>query len=292
MRENFKYGSVRGMRYLTYKKYGGSDMSTRQQRFKLAVQDIIDGILSWRIWLLLGWQDIRLRYRRSQLGPFWLTLSMAVTVYSMGFLYGHLFKMDLQQYFPFLAAGMLIWALVATSVNESTNAFIEGAGYLKQMKLPYITFILRVMVRNIIIFAHNILAIVPIIIYCHISFGWHTLAIVWGVFIIAVNGTVYGMILAMLGARFRDIAQVIQSVIQVIFFLTPVMWMPKLLPAKYLFVMDFNPFAQFIELVRVPLMGAWPSFHTITFTLGLTIFGLIAMILLFARVRHRIIYWL
>jgi ABC-type polysaccharide/polyol phosphate export permease len=100
------------------------------------------------------------------------------------------------------------------------------------------------------------------------------------------------MILAMLGARFRDIAQVIQSVIQVIFFLTPVMWMPKLLPEKYFFVMKFNPFAQFIDLVREPLMGAWPTFYTNAFVLGLTVFGIAIMLLLFMRVRHRIIYWL
>lgn len=263
-----------------------------KQRFKLALQDIADGIMSWRIWFLLGSQDIRLRYRRSMLGPFWLTLSMAITVYSMGFLYGHLFKMDLQQYFPFLAAGMLIWTLISTTVNESTNAFMEAAGYLKQMKLPYIAFILRVVTRNIITFAHNIIAIIPIMFYCHISFGWHTFAIIWGVMIVAVNGVVYGMILALLGSRFRDIEKVIQSVIQVIFFLTPVMWMPKLLPEKYYFVMKFNPFAQFIDLIREPLMGFWPSLYTNVFVLGITIIGLVLMMFLFTKVRHRIIYWL
>lgn len=263
-----------------------------KRKFKLALQDIIDGVLNWRIWLLLGWQDIRLRYRRSQLGPFWLTLSMAVTVYSMGFLYGHLFKMNLQQYFPFLASGMLIWALISTTINESTNAFIEAMGYLKQMKMPYIIFILRVVTRNIIVFAHNILAVVPIMIYCHVSFGWHTLAIFWGMLIIAINGVIFGMILAMLGARFRDIAQVITNVVQVVFFLTPVMWMPKLLPEKYYFLIKINPLAQFIDLIRAPLMGTWPALYTSAFTLGLTIFGMIIMLFLFTRVRHRIIYWL
>lgn len=257
--------------------------------FKLAVQDLIAGIKAWRIWGLLAWQDIRLRYRRSQLGPFWITLSMAVTIYSMGFLYGHLFKLDLHYYFPYLAAGMLTWALISTTINEGTNAFIEATGYLRQTKLPYIVFVLRVVVRNLIIFAHNIIAIIPIIIFCNVPFGLPTFGIIIGIIIIALNGTVYGVILGMLGARYRDIAQVIVSLMQVIFFLTPIMWIPT---AKMYFVVKINPFAQYIDLIRSPLMGVWPSSYAYLVTTGLTLFGLVLMLLMFSRSRHRIVYWL
>src|SRR5436190_24289563 len=79
---------------------------------QLAWEDLTVGTKKWRIWLTLAYQDIKLRYRRSVLGPFWLTISMAVTVYSMGFLYAHLFHTDLQQYYPFLVAGMLCWTMI------------------------------------------------------------------------------------------------------------------------------------------------------------------------------------
>src|SRR5438477_7497650 len=98
----------------------------------LAISDIKDGLRGWRIWLLLSWQDIRLRYRRSSLGPFWITLSMAISIYTMGFLYGHLFKADLRNYYPFLAAGMLTWNLIYILIVDGTNAFIEAEDYLKQ----------------------------------------------------------------------------------------------------------------------------------------------------------------
>ena len=97
-------------------------------RFALALQDITQGLLSSRIWLLLAWQDIRLRYRRSILGPFWITISMAISIYSMGFLYGNLFKMDLQQYFPFLATGLLTWTFINTVISDSTNVLIDASG--------------------------------------------------------------------------------------------------------------------------------------------------------------------
>lgn len=261
-------------------------------KFKLALRDIYSGISTWRTWLLLGWQDIRLRYRRSQLGPFWITISMAITTYSMGFLYGHLFKMDLQNYFPFLAAGLLVWALISTVINESTGAFIEAAGYLKQVKLSPIIFVLRIVTRNVIIFAHNILPIIPLIIYFHVPLGWHTLLFLPGLLIISINGLVFGTILSILGARFRDINQIIVSVVQVIFFLTPVMWPTRQLPDKYLFVVKFNPFAQFIEIVRAPLIGEHLTLYPYMVVGTITVIGIGFMLGLYSKIRHRIIYWL
>src|SRR5438876_107693 len=94
----------------------------------LALQDFKNGLSSVNIWLMLAYQDIKLRYRRSILGPFWITISMAITVYTMGFLYGHLFHMDLQLYYPHLVSGMLAWALIASSITELTDAFSTADG--------------------------------------------------------------------------------------------------------------------------------------------------------------------
>src|SRR5579872_2401511 len=131
--------------------------SFRNKSRRLAFKDILDGLSKWRVWLMLAYQDIKLRYRRSILGPFWITLSMAITVYSMGFLYGHLFRSNLQEYYPFLVAGMLAWGLLATTITDLTDTFIFYEGLIKQIKLPYILYIHRTVARNIIIFFHNIL---------------------------------------------------------------------------------------------------------------------------------------
>src|SRR5437867_3632294 len=81
---------------------------------KLAFNDIKDGIRSWRVWLLLAYHDIKVRYLRSILGPFWITISMGITVYSMGYLYAHLFHTDMQYYYPYLVASMLTWTLISS----------------------------------------------------------------------------------------------------------------------------------------------------------------------------------
>jgi lipopolysaccharide transport system permease protein len=265
---------------------------TKKDKLNLVWQDLSGIVDNWSIWSLLSWQDIRLRYRRSYLGPFWLTISMAITIYSIGFLYAYLFKVDVETYFPHLACGLLSWTLIVNIINESTNCFIDAVGYLRQIKLPYVIFIMRVVVRNVIIFCHNIVAIIPVIIFCPVNIGWWLIALPFGLFIIVVNGVVYGIVLAMLGARFRDINQIVTSFMQVVFFITPVMWMEQVLPTHYQFMVKFNPFGHFINLIRAPLLGTWPGSYCYLTTLSIGVIGIILMLLIYYRGRHRIIYWL
>lgn len=261
-------------------------------QYTLALNDITKGLASWRIWLLLSWQDIKLRYRRSQLGPFWITISMAITIYTMGFLYGELFKMKLNVYFPYLSAGMLVWAMISTIVNESTASFIEGEAYIKQISMPYSIYIMRVVSRNFIIFLHNVVVLVPIMIYYSVNVGPQLGYVLLGLVIILTNGFIFGMLFAMLGARYRDIAVIIQNLIQVAFFLTPIMWMGTLLPEKYKWAITVNPFAQFIAVLREPLTGHAPSLYTLGFNLCFIVIGIFLVFFVFQKMRSRIVYWI
>lgn len=261
---------------------------------QLAWADLRDGIVGWRIWLMLAYQDIKLRYRRSVLGPFWITISMGITVYSMGYLYAHLFHSDLQTYYPFLVAGFLGWSLISSIVLELTEGFTGADNYIKQIKLPYSLYIHRLTARNIIIFLHNILVIVPILViyHEHAKVNLHTLLVIPGLMIIYINGIAFGLILAMIGARFRDVSQIIKSLVQVVFFVTPVMWGPEILGEKNRFIIDLNPFYAFIELIRAPLLGNVPTLKNITVVMIATVIGICVSYWIFSRYRARIVYWL
>lgn len=261
---------------------------------RLAYLDLKEGLTAWRVWLMLAYQDIQLRYRRSILGPFWITLSMAITVYSMGFLYGHLFHIELQQYYPFLVSGMLTWTLISSIITELTDTFIIADSLIKQIKLPYSLYIHRVIARNLLIFFHNLLVMVPIFIIfpqgTHIN--QNSLFLLLGLIVIYLNAFIFGLILAMIGARYRDISQIIRSLMQVIFFITPIMWAPLILPAHDQIFVFLNPFYSFVELIRAPLIGLAPTWFNIGVTLAITLIGTLVCASMFARYRARIIYWL
>ena len=259
-----------------------------------AIRDFTDGLKQWRIWLLLAYQDIQLRYRRSVIGPFWLTLSMAILVYSMGYLYAHLFHQNLTTYYPFLVTGMLSWTLISTIIMEISDGLIVAEGLIKNIKLSYFLHMHRIAMRNIIIFFHNILVLIPIfLIYSdNIKISRFSLLMFYGLALIYFNTLTFGMIVSMIGARYRDFSQVVKSLLQVIFFVTPIMWNPSVLGDKFKFIVIANPIYAFVEILRAPLLGTLPSGQCILMSFIMTLMGLVICFLFFSKYRSRIIFWL
>ena len=190
----------------------------------LAFKDIKDGVGSVYIWGVLGWQDIKQRYRRSLIGPFWLTISTGAMIGGMGPLYGRLFNLDISTYFPYLAISFILWMFISGLINDACVAFIAAEGHIKQIKLPLTVHILRMVWKNLIVFAHNLVIIFAVLLIWPPTIGWHVLTVPWGVLAIAINGVWLGILLGLLCARFRDIPQIVSSLLQIVFFLTPVIW--------------------------------------------------------------------
>lgn len=262
------------------------------QHLKLARTDFIVSLKSWRMWLLLGMNDIRQRYRRSRLGQFWITMAMATTIGSLGVLYAYLFKVPLAQYLPYLGASFVIWSLISTIVLDACTVFIGAEGYLRQVPLPKSVFVHRMLVRNLVIFFHNVIILPPLFLIFHVPIGWTFPLAFAGVFMILLNGVWIGLFLGTICARFRDLPQIIASLVQVAFYLTPVMWRPVQLPPRIAHLAAFNPFQAFLEIVRDPLLGLpTPPMDWIV-AAAVTVIGFAGTTFVFARFRARIIYWL
>lgn len=244
----------------------------------------------WPLWGRLGWQDVILRYRRSVLGPFWLTLSMGVMITTMGLLYSQLLKVEVSVFLPFITVGLLTWGLISTSLSEGCNCYIEGENLLRQVALPTMIFPLRVIWRNLIIFFHNLLVYLAVAWIFAIKPGWVILLAPVGMLLLLANAVWVAILLGMLSARFRDIPMIIGSAIQVVFFLSPIIWMPELV-GKRTFIVDWNPFYHFVEIVRAPLLGHLPSLLTWQVVIGMTVGGWALALLFHRRFHVRIAYW-
>jgi lipopolysaccharide transport system permease protein len=266
----------------------------RKLQQQKAVQDFFKGLTLWPIWLMMAWQDIYLRYRRSLIGPLWITLSMAITVYSMGFLYAHLWHVELKDYFPFLTTGMLCWALISIMITEGTDVYLQSVSLIRQIKLPYTLYIHRMTMRNFMIFGHNLLVMLPIYIWFYQDFkpSFAYLMFLPGLVLLYANAILYGNILGLACARYRDLGQIVKSLIQVMFFMTPIMWKVSTLPNKYQAYVFLNPFFNFVEIIREPLLGIYPDLRSYVFVGLATVVGIILNALLFVRYRSRIVYWL
>jgi lipopolysaccharide transport system permease protein len=256
----------------------------------LAVADVIDGVALWRLWSRLGWNDILQRYRRSLLGPLWLTASMAIMVLALGVVYARIFKMALQDFMPFLCVGLLIWSIISSVLTEAGTLFTGAESYIKQIRLPYSLYVFRFMWSKTIIFAHNFVIYLGIWLYFELQPGSAVLYAMPGFALIVLNGALASLSVGMASARFRDIPQLIASVVQILFFMTPIMWKPELLGSESV-LMTFNPFYHLVEVVRAPLLGQVPSAENYV-ALGLiSVANFLLAAALFVRFRARISYW-
>ncbi len=256
----------------------------------MALQDAVDGLSLWALWGKLGWNDILQRYRRSLLGPLWLTASMAVMVVSLGLVYSKIFKAELRDFMPFLCVGLLVWGYISAILSEAGALFTGAESYIKQIRLPYSVYVLRFMWSKVIVFAHNFVIYFGILICFQIWPGIAALYAIPGFLLVTVNGALTSMYLGMMSARFRDIPQIVASFIQIVFFITPIMWKPELLGGHENLI-KFNPFFHLVEIVRAPLLGQLPSAGNYLAVALITALNAIFAILFFVRFRARISYW-
>lgn len=258
----------------------------------IAFNDFKTALLSWRVWSSLALQDIRLRYRGSILGPFWITLSTAVTVYAMGFLYGILFQIDTRTYLPYFASGVIAWTFLSMILNESTKIFLESKAYLENIQLPGILYVFKMVFRNVIILAHNLLVFFSLLLLFKIEIGWAGLNLIPGIVILSLNGIFYGAAVGFASARFPDVGAMVSSVLQIVFFLTPIMWMPSALMGRFEFFLAMNPFFHFVNLIRNPLLGIFPNGSEWLAVGAFTVLGAFLFALSVRMGRSKILFWL
>ena len=237
--------------------------------------------------------EIKRRYRRTVIGPFWSTISLAVFIAVMGTVGVGLWKQAPAEYIPFLASGMMVWLMISTMITESCTLFINSQHLFSRMRMDYSILAYALVWRNLLGFLHNLAAY--LLVAAVFATGVYNLSLLWifpGLFLIAINAVWVALLLGMACVRFRDVQQLIVTLLQISLFVTPVFWPPQLLTGmtRYMFV-DFNPLYSFIDVVRTPLLGKPPMLSSYVIILAVTVIGWLATFRLFSRFRKRIAFW-
>jgi len=265
----------------------------RGARFQLqmALRDLRNSFQRIGLAWSLATHDVGSRYRGSVLGPFWITLSMGLMVLGIGFLYASLFNLPLNEFLPYVAIGIVFFGVMTGTINEGCETFVLASGMLSQTSLPMFTFVWRTLFRNLINLAHHLVIVVAMLAF----YGyWKTasvpLALV-GVLLMLLNASWISMLAGIASARYRDIPQIVVSVMQFAIFMTPVFWLPDRF-GKHQAFLDFNPFYHLLQAVRAPLMGQPVLPNTYAVLVTMAVVGWLATFLIFARTRRRIVHYL
>jgi ABC-type polysaccharide/polyol phosphate export permease len=260
-------------------------------RAAVAWRDLADGFGKSWMWVALGLQDIKLRYRGSVLGPLWLTISTLVMVVAIGVIYGRLFHADIATYLPYVALGLIVWQTFSSIIIEGCEIFLRERSVIQQVPIPFSIHAYRNVCRNFIVLAHN-LVIVPIgLFFFAVPIDWHVLEIIPGLLLLAINGVWISILLGLISARFRDVPPIVGSFLQVLFFVTPIFWPVEML-GNWQSIAALSPLFATIDVVRAPLLGAATAGSSWIVLMIMTILGCSVTFAAFTRFRTRIAYWI
>lgn len=243
-------------------------------------------------WMFMGWTDVVRGYSRMKLGVLWVPASQAIFITVLGVLYAMIFDYSPDSYIPYLSAGIITWNLIRAVIMEAGRCYISNSRLLLNSALSPYVLVLRMVWRNHVIFVLNLSVHLAILIVFQIRWSWEVLLAPIGVAFIFLNSMWVGLVLAHFASRFRDLLQMVSNIMQPMFFITPILWKHDKLGGKAVIFSEWNPFYNFIELVRAPLLMSTPGMFSYLYVSAITLGGLLFAAWLIQRSGRAVVFWL
>lgn len=260
-------------------------------------RDLVRGYRQHELWLQLGWQDIKQRYRRSVLGPLWITIATGVMALALGLLYSVLFKIPVAEFLPHVTVGLIMWNFISGCIKEGSQVFIENEGLIKQLPSALSVHVYRLVWKQTLFLGHNLVIWLILMLLYPRPLGWDLLLAIPAMALLIVNGVWVVMFFGIIATRYRDVAPLLEAGTQLLFYVTPIVWMTQTLQdqggaiSERAKLAQLNPLYHYMEVVRAPLIGAeLPTYHWWV-VLGCTVVGLFLALLAMKQWRFRVSYW-
>ena len=240
--------------------------------------------------LELAWFDVKMRYARSVLGPFWITLSMIILIGGLSFVFVSLWAIPLQRTMPWIALGIIIWNYISTYLDEACGLFIDGR--ILNMRISPLKMIVINIFKHLIILLHNSVVIIAVIIFFDLKITANYFYLIFSFIIIIINSISFGVLFGFLCCRFRDFILIIRNLIYLIFLMTPIFWMPDVLKGNRMILADVNIVYQMIQSIREPILGNALTGYTISYLSIFTLVTAIFSIIIYKKFYKRLVFWI
>ena len=243
-------------------------------------------------WTYSTWLKFGLKYRRTLLGPIWIAVGPSFFVVFLGYLYSNVNTTAPEVFVPHLAIGYITWTLISGAVSGGSTVFVRRRTEILQGNMRLTDLALSATFETFLTFMHQTVVIIAVLLFYRIAPEPYWLVSLAGLGILFVNGLWVTTLLGILGARFRDLVEVIASVMRVMFFITPIIWIPKDGAGGILGpFLVFNPFYHFLEIVRAPLLGQPIAPLSIAVVACLTALGFAATLWAYHASSRRVPLW-
>jgi glycosyltransferase involved in cell wall biosynthesis/ABC-type polysaccharide/polyol phosphate export permease len=238
----------------------------------------------------LACSDMRHRYVRSLLGPFWMSIQMAVMVAVLGSVIGHFSAGSTVSRLPMLALSLTAWTFLNGVVVDATIALQGSASLIKDRALPPVTFLLQCTFRQALFALHN--ACVPLILWLFLAPMDITgvMAALPGIALFVACTLGLSLVLGALATRFRDLKPIIESTLTLAFLSSPVIWSPEMID-QHSIIMRLNPLTHLFAVWREPLAAGHIATTSIIYVLVCFAVLAVASVVAISRLR-RAAFWI
>ncbi|MCK5744806.1 ABC transporter permease [Oricola sp.] len=238
-----------------------------------------------------AWSDMRARYKRSVLGPFWLVLGTVIGVVGLGLVWSVLLNTERSEFIPALTVGLVLWQAISGAITGSTTVFARSASVIKNIKTPSWRISLELVFQQTVNLIHNFVVIVFVLLVYPQDIGFAALLVIPGLVLVFMNIFWIAQVLGFVGARYRDFDPLVSALMPILFFLSPVLYQSRQLGSLDV-ISKLNPIAYWIEIVRNPLLGSVPALSDYLVVVAMTIAGFLLATWMTRARGHRLPYWI
>lgn len=267
------------------------DAVTRASPARVAVRDWVRAFHLWRLWTALGAEDLSDRYRRTFFGVTWVVTSFAAFVFVKVLVFGQMSPASFGEFAMFVTVGFGLWSYISLMVLDCCSAYVTSHNWLMGTSIPYPVFFLQAIYRNWLVFALTLLVMFGVLIWKQTHWTPVMFAAIPGLLSYMIAPMWFAAIMAPLCLRYRDVYHFMQTVMRLLFFITPILWMPGT-TAGLAKLAKYNPVTHFIEIVRMPLVYNTVPWDSWAVVIVVNVLGLAIGAYMYASTRNKVAFWL
>lgn len=208
--------------------------------------------------IVFAWRDIKVRYKQTILGATWAILQPLISMFIFTIFFGNFAKISSGNlpYPLFVLTGLVFWNYFSGILSRASSSLIENEGIVKKVYFPREILPLSTVGGNLIDFGISLLLLVFVSLYFHIVPNISALFIVpIGIIIGTLGAGGLGLLLASLNVKYRDVRYALPFFIQIMIFLTPVIYPTSIMRQSFRYVIALNPMTGVIDAARMVFSG-------------------------------------
>lgn len=233
----------------------------------------------------LAVRDVKMRYKLSVLGIYWAVINPLLIALIYGFVFSEIFHakgISGVPYVAFIFTGVTFWNLFANSLTSAVNSLTGNAVMLSKVSFPRVILPTSSVVARLVDFLFSLVVLIGIMIYYKLHFSLNMVAIVLLLIAELIIALGLSYVFSALNVLYRDVAQILNIVLMLWVYLSPVFYTMQQIPAKYHSIYKYNPVGQLIsQEVTLMLRGKLPDVYSIIYYMSISIVVLIVGYVIF-----------